>query len=206
VLSVLCLLVGIPVSAATVRASTDMGSAIPKPSGSSVLDRALAGDETLGNKNFDMLLEMRRNEVTEAGRPVSPPLARQAARAPAVLSGTAQPAPMAALLEVEHSELRALIKSGIADVDETLGLPKGTTVQTAREWLGSGGAGDVSAGPQMPAGAEQRAPGAPPEVSPLLALIGQVIQGVRDYSYWLLGAAALALALGAAFKKFSRRI
>jgi hypothetical protein len=118
---------------------------------------------------------------------------------------------MAAVHEGVQSALPALIKSGVADVDEALGLPKGTTLQSARDWLGRGGTGDAPAVPvvdvRIPAGVDQPGPGAAPAgLSPLLASITEIIQVVRDYSYWLLGAAALALALSAAFKKFNRRI
>lgn len=201
----LCLLAECPASAASVTANTDATPAPTPPAGGKVLERALTGDVTSGSKNVDMLLEMRRNEAAEVGRPMPEPSARSSVQLPAVQTGVAPPERVVAPgLDPALAPVPALVKQGLAEVDEALGLPKGATVQTVREWGGSGG-GSSSRGPVGPA-MDVTAPAPPSELSPLMRLPAQIIQAVRDYRYWLLGAAALALALAAAYKKFNRRI
>jgi hypothetical protein len=174
------------------------------------LDRSLNPENSTGNKNLDLLLDLKVGPGEEA-RPAAPRRSAAAASAAAaelaVLRAKAAHRPTT--LQDEQAVGEATTRPGLAlQPFEALGTLQGdaragpSDPALRREWSGQFGGGGMAGAGGGPGGASKAGHD---DDNPLRRILSEVRQFVREHGLSLFGAVAAVAVLGAALKAYSRR-
>ena len=180
----------------------------PTAAGLRSTDRPLHPETSTGNKNLDLLLELQGRPGDEPSQ-LTPRSAAAAALADWRAKAAERPAPERPAGDQAAARPVGLPFESIGTPDSH-GRPAPPPTER-REWTHqlSGGAGstDSRRDPYRSGDRESDASRRGYSDDNLLRRLPQeVIAFLRDNRYWLLGALAVAVVLGAAIKSFSRRI